>query len=191
MVMSETVCHCFVILISNIQLMLKDAKLFSSFLLYEQKNVFCQRFVREIIVTIKFSWTSPLRYLWTLLFTFVRIFTITYLKHILLILFFRGSTDPSGPMPLMWGFSITLKHATLSRTPLGEWSARRRNLYLTTHSTHERQTSMLPAGFELAIPASKRPQTHVLDCAATGIATDHVSRLHNFASILWLHYRVV
>ena len=28
---------------------------------------------------------------------------------------------------------------------------------------------MLPAGFEPAIPARKRPQTHALDRAATGI----------------------
>jgi hypothetical protein len=28
---------------------------------------------------------------------------------------------------------------------------------------------MTPAGFELAIPASERPQTHALDRAATGI----------------------
>ena len=32
--------------------------------------------------------------------------------------------------------------------PLYEWSARRRNHYLTTHNTHNRQTSMPPAGFE-------------------------------------------
>ena len=31
------------------------------------------------------------------------------------------------------------------------------------------QTSMPPAGFEPAIPASERPQTHALDHAATGI----------------------
>jgi len=30
---------------------------------------------------------------------------------------------------------------------------------------------MPPAGFEPAIPASKRPQTHALDRAATGIGT--------------------
>ena len=30
---------------------------------------------------------------------------------------------------------------------------------------------MLPAGFEPAIPASERPQTHALDRAATGIGT--------------------
>jgi hypothetical protein len=52
------------------------------------------------------------------------------------------------------------------RAPLDEWSARRRDLYLTTHNTHERQTSMLPAGFEPKIPASQRPQTHALGRAA-------------------------
>jgi len=31
---------------------------------------------------------------------------------------------------------------TVGRTPLDEWSARRRDLYLTTHNTHNRQTSM-------------------------------------------------
>jgi hypothetical protein len=41
------------------------------------------------------------------------------------------------------GFTISLfKHTTLGRTPLGEWSARRRDLFLTTHNTHKRQTSM-------------------------------------------------
>jgi hypothetical protein len=56
-----------------------------------------------------------------------------------------------------------------SDTPLDEWSARLRDLYLTTHNTYKRQTSMLPAGFEPAIPACDRPQTRVLDSTATGI----------------------
>ena len=33
-------------------------------------------------------------------------------------------------------------HITLDRTPLDAWSARRRDLYLTTHSNDKRQTSM-------------------------------------------------
>jgi hypothetical protein len=65
-----------------------------------------------------------------------------------------------------------LAHTTLSRTPMDEWSARRKGLYLTTHNT-QTQTSMLPVGFEPAIPASERPQTHALDRAATGISTPH------------------
>ena len=40
--------------------------------------------------------------------------------------------------------------------------------YLSTHSTHNRQTSMPPAGFEPTISAGERPQTYVLDRAATG-----------------------
>ena len=53
------------------------------------------------------------------------------------------------------------------RTSLDKWSARRRDLYLTKYQTHNRQTSMLPAGFEPRIPASARPQTHAFDRAAT------------------------
>jgi hypothetical protein len=45
-------------------------------------------------------------------------------------------------------FTITqLRHTTLGRTPLDEGPARRRDLYLTTHNTHKRQTSMPTVGF--------------------------------------------
>jgi len=54
------------------------------------------------------------------------------------------------------------------RTPLDEWSARRRDLYLTTHNIHNRQTSMPPAGFEATISAGEQPQTYALDRMATG-----------------------
>jgi len=37
----------------------------------------------------------------------------------------------------------TQRHTTFSKTPLDEWSACRRDLYLTTHNNHNRQTSML------------------------------------------------
>jgi hypothetical protein len=67
------------------------------------------------------------------------------------------------------GFTITLRHTTLGRTPLDEWSARRRDLYLTTHNTHKRQTSMLPAGSEPTISGGERPQTHALGRTATGM----------------------
>jgi len=38
----------------------------------------------------------------------------------------------------------TQRCSTVGRTPLDELSARRRDLYLTTHDTHNRQTSMHP-----------------------------------------------
>ena len=47
---------------------------------------------------------------------------------------------------------------TVGRTPLDEWSARRRDLHLTTHDTHNRQISMPLVGFEPKISAGERPQ---------------------------------
>jgi len=69
-------------------------------------------------------------------------------------------------------FTITLRHTTLGRTSLDEWSARRRDLYLITHNTYKRQKYMPPARFDPAIPASEWPQTHALDRAATRICSN-------------------
>ena len=66
------------------------------------------------------------------------------------------------------GFTTTLRHATLCRTPLDEWTARRRDLYLTTHNTHKRRTSMPSSEFEPTISASEQLQSHALDRAASG-----------------------
>jgi hypothetical protein len=63
----------------------------------------------------------------------------------------------------------TQRRTTFSRTPLDEWPIRRRDLYLTTHITNKRKTSIPPAGFEPTISAGKRPQTYTLYRAATGI----------------------
>ena len=51
----------------------------------------------------------------------------------------------------------TQRRTTVDRTPLDEWSARRRDFYLTTHDTHNRQISMPPVGFEPTISAGERP----------------------------------
>jgi hypothetical protein len=76
---------------------------------------------------------------------------------------------PSKPgLPHYRGFTITLRHSILCRTRLDELSGWRRDLYLTTHNTRNRQTPTAPTGFESAIPASLRPKIHALDCAATG-----------------------
>jgi hypothetical protein len=65
--------------------------------------------------------------------------------------------------------SLSLRRTTLEDSS-EEWTARYRDLYLTTHNTHKKQTSMPPAGFKPAIPASEWPQTHALDHAATTLA---------------------
>jgi hypothetical protein len=94
------------------------------------------------------------------------------------------ATSPSGPRPpFCRGFTITLRHTRLGRTPPDERSARLRDLYLTTHNTHKGETSMSPAAFKPAIPASERPQTHALDSASTDKSlTDYI--LDNFLIIL-------
>ena len=51
----------------------------------------------------------------------------------------------------------TQRRATVGRTPLNESSVRRRDFYLTTHNTHNRQTSMLRVRFEPTIAAGERP----------------------------------
>ena len=65
----------------------------------------------------------------------------------------------------VWRSSV--RHATFRRNSLDEWSAGRRDLYLTTHNTHSRQTSMQAVEFEPTILPSERSQTHALDRAAT------------------------
>ena len=61
----------------------------------------------------------------------------------------------------------TQRRVTVGRTPLDEWSARRRNLHMSTYNTHNRQSSMFPVGFEPTISAGERPQAYLLDRAAT------------------------
>ena len=70
--------------------------------------------------------------------------------------------------PFLMFLDHTQRRNTVGRTPLDEWSARRRDLYLATHDTHNRQTSMPPVGFEPTTSAGERPKTYTLDRAATG-----------------------
>jgi hypothetical protein len=99
-----------------------------------------------------------------------------------LFFFFPWRKSPSESRPPHYqGFTITLRHTTIGRTPLDEWSARRRDLYLTTYKTLKRQTSMPPAGFEPVIPARERPETDALDRAATGIGPVTVTLMYLLA----------
>jgi hypothetical protein len=63
---------------------------------------------------------------------------------------------------------------TLGRTPLDDGVARRRDLYLKTHTSFTRQTFMPSTVFEPAIPASERRKNHAIDRAATAICDCHV-----------------
>jgi len=120
---------------------------------HHNRNVTCP-------YSLYYVYTQPSYYLYV---TLIKYFLYTYF-------FYHGATAPSGPGPPHYrGFTITLRHATAGRTPLDEWSARRRDLYRTTHNTHKSKTTIPPVEFEPAIPASEKPQTHALNRAATGI----------------------
>ena len=66
-----------------------------------------------------------------------------------------------GP-PLFRGFSVILRHATLSRTPLICPTQRS----LPDNSHIKRQTSLPSAGFEPAIPANGWPNNYAIDRVA-------------------------
>jgi hypothetical protein len=78
---------------------------------------------------------------------------------IIIIIIFSGSAAQRG----LWSprstrfLDHTQRRTTFGRTLLDEWSAGLRDLYLTTHNTHNRQTSMLSVGFEPTFAGGERP----------------------------------
>ena len=98
------------------------------------------------------------------------IYRIIYIYIYIYFFFFLWRCDPTRVMATSFlrFLDHTQRRTTVGRTPLDEWSARRRDLNLTTHNTHNRQISMPPVGFEATISAGERPQTYALDRAATG-----------------------
>jgi len=83
------------------------------------------------------------------------------------ILVFHGSYPLVGQGLLS---TITLRHTTLGRPPLDVGKARNRDVYLTTHTSHKRETSTPPAGFKPTILESQQLNTQALNRAATETA---------------------
>ena len=92
-------------------------------------------------------------------------------EYILSVHFFLWRCGPTRAMAssFLRFLDHTQRPITVGRTSLDESPVRCRDLYLTTHNIHYRQTSMSPVGFEPTISAGERPQTYALDRAATGI----------------------
>jgi hypothetical protein len=81
-----------------------------------------------------------------------------YEANFIVIFFFflLGATSPSGPGPPHYRrFTITFRHTTLDMTPPEGRSARRRDLYLTTHNTLNRQTFMQRGGIRTRNPTNR------------------------------------
>jgi len=90
--------------------------------------------------------------------------------------FLHGKMDLAGQGVLIFkGFTITL-----GRTLPDEWSARRRDRYLTKYNTHKRQTYITPEEFETRIPASVQPQINAIDSVKAVIGQlSQFLRLHS------------
>ena len=82
--------------------------------------------------------------------------------------FWRNSPQWATASAFLRFLDHTQRRTTVGRIPLNEGSARRRDLYLTTQNTHNRQTSMPRVGFEPTISEGELPQTYTLDRAADG-----------------------
>ena len=102
------------------------------------------------------------------------------------IIFLGGCSSPHWVRGSSFTRSLyhTQRRTTVSRTTLDGWSAHRIDLYLTTHNTHNRNTSILPVGFEPTVSVGEQPQTNakykippdikfwLSDCPFTGTSTD-------------------
>jgi hypothetical protein len=76
------------------------------------------------------------------------------------IYFWRNSSQWARTSSFMRFSDHTQQRATVGRTPPDEWSARRKDLYLTKHNKHKRQTFMPRAGFKPIVSAGEQPQTY-------------------------------
>ena len=114
--------------------------------------------------------------------------------NVLITIFLTWRNSPQWAKASSLSRMITLRHTTLDRTAVDEWSARRRDLYMTTHNSYNRQTSMPTAGLEPTVQASERLQTNALDRAATGIGHHKMGYIDNNEQLIywkgsepWLH----
>jgi hypothetical protein len=121
-------------------------------------RIFFKEFCSHLYHILSWILAARHRHIFTLSFDFISRRTF----------FSMPRQPPSGPRPPhCWGLETTVKHTTLGRTHLNEWTDRHRDLYLTTHNTHK-WTPMSPTGFEPAIRLREQPQNHVLDRSPTG-----------------------
>jgi hypothetical protein len=107
---------------------------------------------------------------------------------------FGAAAPPSGQGPPHSWCSLdhTQWRTTLGRTPLDEWSAHHRDLYLTTHNTCKKDTSMPLVGIEPTISAGERPHTYALDHAATETCISSITTIkHQFPDGVYSWYSVL
>ena len=73
----------------------------------------------------------------------------------------------------------TQRRITVDRTPLDEWSARRRDLYLTTHNTHNRHYLTTHNAHNRHLPDNTQPSQQTSTWQHTTLTTDLYLTTHN------------
>ena len=75
-------------------------------------------------------------------------------RNKIIFFFLHGATAHSGPRPPHYrGFTITLRHTTLGRTPLDQWSARRRD----NNTQYSQETDIhAPGGVRTRSPSKRK-----------------------------------
>jgi len=135
------------------------------FTLWKYRRILCQ------LLKLRFGYTFYLHFC-VLLKILINYFTNSINKLKLLIpppLF--GAAAQRGPMASSCSRSLghTQWRTAFGRAPLDEWSARIRDLYLTTRNLTTDIHLCHPGGIRTRNPSNERPQTHALDRVADGI----------------------
>jgi hypothetical protein len=93
---------------------------------------------------------------------------------------FHGARAPGGPGSTHYrGFTITLRHTTLGRTPLGELIRPSQKL-LPDNTQHSQETDIHGrGGIRTHNPSKRGVQTHALDSATSGNDTLKVTESNN------------
>jgi hypothetical protein len=113
------------------------------------------------VVYVAYHWWPPQHY-------YIQVYNYISIYFMYVCIFLHGSIALVGQGLLGDVRSTDTRHSACS-TLFDDWSTRRRDVNLTTHSAHKGRTGMPPAEFEPTIPEGEQPQTHTLDRAATGI----------------------
>jgi len=142
------------------------------------RGILCTKYnirCAQTFILVRFIATSNQLNAWSWICLYWEVFWTIILVLLFILYIFPWRCGPTRAMasPFTRVLDHTQRHTTVGRNPLEEWSARRRDLYLKTHNTHNIQTSMLPAGFEPTISAGERSQTYELDGAAVGISINY------------------
>jgi len=85
-------------------------------------------------------------YIYVYVYVYLCMYIYIYIYIYIYVFFLLWRCDPKRVMAssFLRFLDHTQRRTTVGRTSLDEWSARRRDLYLTTHNTRNRQISMSP-----------------------------------------------